>query len=253
MPRSYHLLIKSFLIALPIIGLKFLLHSLDWEAISLVSLHASIITGTIFVLGFILSATISDYKESERIPAEAASIIQNMYSDVVSIHDNYPGFNMPSFKRKIRRIANSLGDDFRHRNFNTQDDINNLNQIFNSMEKAGVPANFIVKLKQQQAQLLRVLLRVSYIQRIRFVPSAMILARTVAISSLVLIVFTEIEPFYGGLAIAGILSLILVYVLLLIEVIAVPFQREGKTQDDVSLFLIDQTIDKVRSTASKNA
>ena len=49
------------------------------------------------------------------------------------------------------------------------------------MEKGGVPANFIVKLKQQQMALLRSRHRVNYIQRIKFIPSATILARSMVI------------------------------------------------------------------------
>ena len=44
------------------------------------------------------------------------------------------------------------------------------------MEQGNVPPNFIVKLKQQQTVLLRHRHRVDYIQRIRFIPSASILA-----------------------------------------------------------------------------
>ncbi len=245
--KKYRLLIVSFLIALPIIVVKYTLHALGWEVLTLGSLHTSVITGTFFVLGFILSATIADYKESERIPADIASIIQNMYDDALSIHSVYPDFDLKAFKRKMHRIATSVGDDIRDKKFQTQEDIHRLNEVFVDMEKAKVPANFIVKLKQQQAQLLRALLRVAYIQRIRFVPSATVLARTVATLSIALIVFTEIEPFYGGLALAAVISLILVYVLRLIEVISTPFHRGGKTQDDVSLFLIDQTVERLKA------
>jgi hypothetical protein len=243
--KKYHLLFISFLVTVPLIAGKYLLHELGWEVISLGSLHSSVVTGTFFVLGFLLSATITDYKESERIPAEVASILQNMYDDTMAIHSAYPDFDVKAFKRKVHRISMSVSDDIRDGKEQAQIDIRRLNEVFTDMEAAKVPANFIVKLKQQQAQLLRALLRVSYIQRIRFVPSATILARTIAVLVIGLIIFTEIEPFYGGLALVAILSLILVYVLRLIEVISTPFHRGGKTQDDVSLFLIKQTIDRL--------
>lgn len=245
--KKYRLLLVSLAVTIPVIAAKYLLHSLGWEVIALGSLHSSVVTGTFFVLGFILSATIADYKESERIPAEVASVIQNMYDDALSIHVTYPDFDIKAFKRKMQRIAASVGDDVRHKRFQTQEDIHRLNEVFVDMERAKVPANFIVKLKQQQAQLLRALLRVAYIQRIRFMPSATILARTIAALVIGLIVFTEIEPFYGGLALAAIITLILVYVLRLIEVISTPFQTSGKTQDDVSLFLIKQTVDRLKA------
>lgn len=245
--KRYRLLATCLALTAPLVAGKFLLHSLDWEVIGLGSLHTSVITGTFFVLGFILSAIIADYKESERIPAEIAAIIQNMADDADSIHTAYPTFNIKSFRKRMLTLATSLSDDIRHKKFQTQEDIHGLSKSFIDMEKAGVPANFIVKLKQQQAQLLRILLRVAYIQRIRFVPSATILARTIVCLVVGLLLFTEIEPFYAGLALTAIISFILLYVLRLIEVVSTPFHSEGQTQDDVSLFLIEQTVTRLQT------
>jgi hypothetical protein len=94
--------------------------------------------------------------------------------------------------------------------------------------------------------LTRVLFRVTYIQRITFIPSATVLARSIIPLTITLLVFTEIEPFFGGMAITAIICFILVYMLRLIQVISTPFQGEGKTQDDVSLFLIDETLQHLK-------
>ena len=109
------------------------------------------------------------------------------------------------------------------------------------MEKAGVPANFIVKLKQQQLLLLRHRKRVTYIQRIKFIPSANILLKSIVFFVIGLLIFTNVDPFYGSLAIIGIISFVLIYMMVLIGIIRTPFHESGKTRDDVSLFLIDST------------
>lgn len=247
---KYRILAISFLIMLPVVGLKYLFHELQWEVVTLGSFHTSVITGAFFVLGFILSATIADYKESERIPAEVASIIQTMHDDAVTIHQQYPKFKLKPFTSKMLHIARSFVSDVRDKKIETHEDIHSLNASFLDMERAGVPANFIVKLKQQQAQLLRALLRVSYIQRIRFVPSATILARVVVILAITMVLLTEVEPFYSGLFLLAIISLVIIYVSRLIDVISTPFQKGGRTKDDVSMFLINQTIQRLEQLQS---
>lgn len=249
--NKYRILLVSLVITLPVIGVKLLLHYLNAEVITLGSFHTSVLTGAFFVLGFILSATIADYKESERIPAEVASIIQNMHDDAAAIHTAYPKFKLKAYASKMLHIARAIGNDVRDKKLDTQEDIHSLNENFIDMEKAGVPANFIVKLKQQQAQLLRALLRVSYIQRIKFLPSATILARTVVILSISLVVLTDVEPFYSGLFLLAVLSLVLVYVSKLIDVISTPFQPEGRTRDDVSMFLVKQTVSRLERLQSR--
>jgi hypothetical protein len=76
---------KLFFIALfcatVIVLLKYGFHLLNWEPIEQSSLHNGVISSATFVIGFLLSATIADYKESERIPAEFAANIEDMYAD----------------------------------------------------------------------------------------------------------------------------------------------------------------------------
>jgi hypothetical protein len=230
-----------------VVTVKYVLHLLSLEPITLGSLHSSAISGVIFVVGFLLSATIADYKEAERIPAEAASIIENIHDDAVTIHANYPKFNLKTYQEQLEKVAVTFTGDLRNsKSHLAKEQLRNLQELNIAMEKAGVPANFIVKLKQQQAQLLRHLFRVNYIQRITFLPSATVLAWSIVTLAVALLLFTEIEPFFGGMILSGAITFILFYVLLLIRVISTPFHDEGKTQDDVSLFLLERAIEHVR-------
>jgi hypothetical protein len=244
---TYRLLIVSAAIAVPVVFLKYIMHVQGWELLVLGSLHSSVVAGTFFVIGFLLAATISDYKESERIPAEFAAIVENMYEDAQSIHSVYPDFDFDKFRDELGDIMETFDDDARNKTTATQAMIHNLSRSYAAMEKAGVPANFIVKLKQQQARLIHILFRVSYIQRITFIPSATILARTIVGLTIALMLVTELEPFYGGLALVGLICFMLIYIVKLIHVISTPFHQEGKTQDDVSLFLLERTAKYIRS------
>lgn len=207
------------------------------------ALHGSTISGAIFVIGFLLSATISDYKEAERIPAEAASTIQDMFEDATAVHSSYPKFNLKGYRAQLLKVAQTITADFRNsKSHEAETELFKLSELHAGMEKAGVPANFIVKLKQQQSTLTRNLFRVNYIQRIIFIPSATILAWSIVAIASATLMFTKVEPYIGGLMLCGAIFFILVYVLQLIEVIKTPFHDEGKTKDDVSLFLLEETI-----------
>jgi ABC-type multidrug transport system fused ATPase/permease subunit len=242
---SYRIFAIALMSAAVLVGVKYLLHYFEWELITMGSLHGSVISGVIFVIGFLLSATIADYKESERIPADIASTLESMSEDAWSIEVNYPKFKAASYQDQLRAIARGYLVDLRSssRKSVTRAELHNLNKQHAAMENAGVPANFIVKLKQQQAVLLRHLFRVNYIQRIVFVPSTNILAWSIVVLAAGLLLMTEMEPFVAGIVITGAIMFILVYVLQLIRVIRTPFHAEGKTRDDVSLFLLERTVD----------
>jgi len=120
-------------------------------------------------------------------------------------------------------------------------------------QKGDVPANFIVKLKQQQLVLLKHRKRVTYIQRIKFIPSATILLRSIVFFVLGLLILTNVDPFYGSLAIIGIISFVFIYMMILIEVTSIPFHASGKTRDDVSLFLVDSAAEYLDAKKPKKA
>lgn len=237
--KLFRIFIISLLITFAVVAIKYIFHQLGWELIEQTSLHNSVISSVTFVIGFLLSATIADYKESERIPSDFASNLEDMYTDAAAIHQSYPVFDLEAYRKQLYKIARGFGRDARKRSYDARKDIRGLAVFFSEMEIGKVPPNFVVKLKQQQTQLLRSRQRVNYIQKIRFIPSATILARSIVVCVVVLLLLTNIDPFYAGLIITGIITFILAYMLILIAVISTPFHEAGKTQDDVSLFLVN--------------
>lgn len=251
--KNFTRLFRIFLIALTatavILTVKYTLHLLGWEVIEQSSLHNSVISSVIFVIGFLLSATIADYKESEKIPSEFSSIIENMYEDAKAVHATYPKFNLETFRQNLFDILAAFREGTRENRHGARQEIRELNETFIEMEAAGVPANFIVKLKQQQAQLMRSLFRINYIQKIRFIPSAFILARSLVVIIVVLLLLTNVDPYYSGLILTGIISFIMIYMNILIQTVSVPFHDKGSTRDDVSLFLIREVREYLQSEA----
>ena len=170
-----------------------------------------------------------------------------MYVDAEVIHASYPDFDLEGFRGQLQKIAQKFEDETRNASRGMSENIRALSPYFGEMEKAGVPPNFIVKLKQQQLLLLRHRKRVTYIQRIKFIPSATILLKSIVFFVIGLLILTNVDPFYGSLAIIGIISFVLIYIMILIGIISTPFHASGKTRDDVSLFLIDSTADFLKS------
>jgi hypothetical protein len=239
--RDYRIFFIALLVTVAVVAIKYLLHVCNFEPVEQTSLHNAMISSVIFVIGFILSATISDYKESERIPAEFASTVENMYEDAKEFHKTYPEFDIGHFRVNLIDVLAAFRAGTRINRKGVRREISELNISFSQMEKAGVPANFVVKLKQQQAILLKSMYRVNYIQKIRFIPSAFLLVRLIVLMVVGTLLLTNIDPFYGGLILTGTITFIMMYILMLIQVISVPFHDSGKTRDDVSLFLLKET------------
>lgn len=237
--KRFKLLLMAAGITLCTVGIKMLLHTvLHFEPIEQSSLHNGLVSSAIFVIGFLLSATIADYKESERIPAELAATVDDIYHDARQLHKTYPGFDMSMLRKSLLEILASFRAGTRANRKDARQEIADLQASFGQMETAGVPPNFVTKLKQQSSLLTRHLFRVNYIQRIHFIPSATLLVWLIVCAVVGILLLTNLTTFYAELLITGTITFIMIYLLLLIRVISVPFQAKGATRDDVSLFLL---------------
>ena len=243
------MLFYALFVAVVAVAAKWGLHAFNLEPVAQTSLHNAMISSAIFVLGFVLSAVISDYKESERIPAEFASTVEDMYNDAEGIHDSYPKFDLEQFREDLVDVLEAFRTGTRSNRKGARKEIAQLQKTFIAMEKAGVPPNFVVKLKQQQAQLIGRLFRVNYIQRIRFIPSAYLLVKLILGLVVGLLLLTKIEPHYGGLVLTGGITFIMTYMVVLIHEISIPFRPKGHSMDDISLFLIREAKTYLKSEA----
>lgn len=243
---------KILLLSLGLTGLalvvKATVHALNWEFMTLTPLHTSVISGGIFVMSFVLSAVIADYKESEKLPSEFASTIESMYEDIKGISIAHPKVNLKEIQATLCEILTLIREDVVTGNRQTHHKVFELSAQLADMEQKGVPPNYLAKLKQEQALLVKSLFRINYIQSIKFLPSAHVLSQLVVVLIGAILLFTKIDPLLTGTVITGVTILIFSYIYLLIETISKPFQAAGATIDDVSFFLIDRTMEHVSET-----
>ncbi len=92
MPRNiqkkYRLALKVALIVGIVIFLKLIAHWFRWEIISLNPLFSGIVAANVFLMGFLLSGVLGDYKESERLPGELTTSIDSIIEEARTIYKN---------------------------------------------------------------------------------------------------------------------------------------------------------------------
>ncbi len=240
--KNYRLLVDTAIIVVGILLLKILVvESLSLEFFSLSSLFTSIIAGGIFIASILLGGVIADFKEGDKLPAEIIAAIESIYEDGLYVKKLRESFNVALLCQRLNAVIQSLREDL-NMNASGRKAIAALSQLSESlleMERLGVPANYIVRLKQEQSAIRKAVFRIYHIQRIRFIPSAYILLQTFVGLIIGLLIFTKIEPPLDGSILVAVVSYLFVYILKLIRKIDDPFSvGEKTTMDEVSLFLL---------------
>lgn len=242
----YQILYQTAALVGLVLAAKIGLHALGWEFIALSPLHTSIVAGGIFILSILFAGVLPDFKEAERLPSDFTATIDSMYEDGMAIQGNYPEFDSTGFREALISTLAAFRDDIIHDRRTAYHEIHEISEALAQMERAKVPPNFIVKLKQEQGALIRILLRLYYIQRIRFIPSAYYLVISTAAIVIGVLLFTNLEPFNASAVALALVAFIFIYLIKLIGVANTPFRAEGATQDDVSLFLVEEALTHLR-------
>jgi hypothetical protein len=245
---------KLFFVVLAVVGLLSVLkggvHWFGLEFLTLNTLLTSGIAGAIFILGFLLSSVLADYKEAERVPSELRVALEAIYSDVASFASTNEKVDFRACRDTLLKIVDSLRDGLGHAGDHSNlrpvlDQIDRLSGFFADLDQLGVPANYIVRLRTAQDSLRRGVLRIYYIQKVQFVPSVHVLVYTLVASIILLLLFVKTEGSPESALMFGFICYLFVYALYLIRLLGQPFLKGHNTFDDVSLFLLTEFSEKV--------
>src|SRR4029077_19986673 len=88
--------------------LKTAIHALHLEFLMLNFLFPSIIAGVIFIIGFLLSSILADYKESERLPADIRVALEAIHDDVRFFAEKAPEIDIGKLRSILVSIVTSL-------------------------------------------------------------------------------------------------------------------------------------------------
>jgi hypothetical protein len=220
------------------------------DGMSVSPLASSIVAGGIFVMGLLIAGTLSDYKDAERAPTDLAAGLYAILRESESMHEVWRKPDQTAMRKSLIAVVTTLRADINAGNSRTcQAAIEDLSQVFLEMENTDVPPNYIVRLRQEQAGLRKSLLRVYHIQHEQFLPSAYAMIVAMVLVILGLVMFTNFGGRIESLVTVGFLSFFFLALLRLLNIIDKPFKVGlERTDDDVSLFLLNEFVVQARAS-----
>lgn len=231
---------------------KFFIHQSGFEFLSVNALFTSAIAGAVFIIGFLLAGVFADYKEAEKVPAELCSSLENIWDEARLFKRNKEKFDLKKTKNTllevIAKFRQGLSHEDNHQNLRPAlMALDDLGESFAQMEVLGMPPNYIVRLKTEQANVRKQILRIYHIQKMQFIPSAFVLAQTLVAFMILLLLFIKTEGSPEAYVLFAFIAYLFVYAVRLILVLEKPFRQGEATLDDVSIFLIKEFEEELKS------
>jgi len=234
----WKLAVKTIPPVLFIVLLKFTAHYLGYEFLTLNSLFTAIISANIFLIGFLISGTLVDYKESEKLPGDLASSIETMADEGLIIYANKKTKDAKNYLKKLAEFNKSIIDWFykKERTEELMEKLRSFNDDFLIFE-GQTQANFIARLKQEQNAIRRMINRAHTIRETSFLGTGYAIAEIITFILSVGLIFVKIDPFYESVFFISFVSFILIYMIYFIKDLDNPFGYTEKESlvEEVSL------------------
>jgi hypothetical protein len=237
---KWGLILKAFGITLTLLIVRLVFDYLKFDILSVTNLITAFIGGAIFTVAIIFAGTLTDYKESEKIPGEIVTSIRTLYSDLSLIRVNDMTL-ITGMQANIASLIRCINTNFRnnHWDLTAMDDaINAVNTDISVLVDQNVPPNFIIKLKSELTAIDRLSHRIKTIAETSFIPAAYAIAELAAAGVILLLFFVKLDPYYEGLVLFTVLCMLLMALLLLIKDMDNPFEVGQKTYADIDMFLL---------------
>jgi hypothetical protein len=238
-----------------LVGIRALLWELGVEGLAATAVSSGIVAGGIFVVGLVVAGTLADYRDAERAPTDLAAGLYSILRESEAMHAVWSVPDLSELRRRLIAVVTTLRADIDAGDTRTcQAAVEDLSETFRELDESDAPANYIVRLRAEQAGLRRAVLRVYHLQREEFLPSAYAMIVAFVALIIVLLMVTNFDGQAESLVAVGFLSFFFLALLRLLNVISTPFKvGVERTEDDVSLFLLNEFVVQTQASEAGEA
>lgn len=221
-----------------VLGLKWMWMSQGWDALPLSGLMSALVSANVFLLGFLISGSLPDYKEAEKLPGDLSVALDALADETLVLYEVKQPKVAYDFLAHLAEFTNLLNRWF-HKEARTQEvmiALREFNPFFAAFEPL-TQANFITRMKQEQTAIRRMVVRVDAIRSTTFIATAYAIAETFTFIVLVGLLFTDLGPQSESLYLVGAISFVLVYMIGLVKDLDNPFHyhQNRHVDDEIAL------------------
>jgi hypothetical protein len=184
---------------------------------------SAVLTAGAFLIGFMLTGTLADYKECEKLPSELVTTLETI-EDLIAVSACKPGFDAAAARRDLagvaERVLQWLGKRAPLESVHLA--IEAMNGHFQSMDLAGATAHANRSIVFMNA-VRRIVGRMDVVRRTSFIQTGYAILEVIVVSILLLLLASRFKTVVAEYTLVVSISLIYVYMLRLIRDIDDPF------------------------------
>lgn len=227
-------------------GAKWGIHLLNWEIWEFDALIAALIGAVTFVIAFILSGTLSDYRSSEAMVTQIANSIATIQDTGLMIAARHPDYDSVALSQGLSQVVQTVLDWLtQNKSFEAIDQaITDLNLLFAQMEPFS-SGPIISRLQGEQSKLRLAVMQMQGIRETDFLAPTYVLLELFLIGAIVALLLVQSDQLSETLMVSGFLCTSFLYLVALIRDLDNPFQYDGKSCIEVDLSPLKTLLDRL--------
>lgn len=239
--RHFYIIFKAAALVAVLLLIKWVIYHYECQVIEVASpVVTGLVAGVIFTIAIIFSGVLADYKESEKIPGELAVSLRGLYNDIqfLQVKDQKIADDLRAHVKELLQVILS---NFKRNSWKLEEIhpvLNHVAEDVNGLTKEGIAAPFIVKMRNELANIDKIACRIDTIMETSFVPAAYNIAVFATCAVLAVLSVLNMNYFWDGLLLFGSVSFVLISLLMLIKDMDNPFEYGKKTSADVDLNML---------------
>lgn len=216
--------------------IKYGLHRLGWEpfTIPISPYFTTILTGTIFLLGFILAGVMTDYKKSEAIPGKMVSSLYTIWQEAEMLIKASGSPAAKNLQKKICHFIDIFKTEFliKRQEETTFEALYSFSEDFAIMDK-DVSPTFMGRLRTEQTAVKEQLITIKFIRDTSFLEAGYVIIKAILLGFSIMLILDKYEDFDSGVFFMCSCIFILWSVFMMILDMDDPFEyEEGKLKPD---------------------
>lgn len=244
--RKWSLALGVIPIVLIVAALKWAYHQYGFELFDVSPFMSGLIAANVFLLGFLITSIIVDYKEAERLPGELAASLMSIFDEVSTIYKSNQTKVVKDCLDHTMLLTVSLKNWF-YKIEHTDplmDKLSALNDHLAALRSETDDAGAIGRIKSEMSTIRRTIIRVRTIRGTFFAPSGYAIAEAMNIVVILGLLLTRINSFFEAVFFVSLITFVNTYMLLLIKQLDNPFDyyTNASGADEVSLMPLDEVI-----------
>ena len=237
--EKWGLTFKVLVIVFFLLIIKILIGTFNLDVATASPLITALVGGVIFTIAIIFTGTLTDYKESEKIPGELAASLKALYKDstILRVDEKI----VEEMRLHVKDFLKIIISNFKQNTWKLDEietSMEKINEDIIKLSEKGAAPQFLVKLRTELINIDKLSNRIHTITGTTFIPAAYGIAELAVAAVLLVLMFVRTDPYYEGLALIGATSSLLIGLILLIRDMDDPFEVGNNSYADVDLEIL---------------